>query len=147
MADEQVADGGRHELVEDEPETGPRADQHPALHGDVEGEVISRSADGSTGSTFRKTFVVAGPAEVKAGHPCHEDNAVRTLEEAVQRGLHPRGKATLAGTEVVDRDRRGVVSTACTYEVEVVPAVVDTEAHKTVTPSSEVREKERGLVE
>ncbi|HEY3689640.1 MAG TPA: hypothetical protein VGL46_04980 [Pseudonocardiaceae bacterium] len=132
---------------EHEPETGPRADQHPALHGDVEGEVISRSADGSTGSTFRKTFVVAGPAEVKAEHPCHEANAGRTLEEAIQRGLHPRGKAALAGTEVVDRDRKGTVSTACTYEVEVVPAVIDTEAHRTVTPSSDVREKSRGLVE
>lgn len=132
---------------EHEPELGARADQHPALHGDVEGELISRSADGSSGSTFRKTFVVAGPAEVKAEHPCHEDNAVRTLEEAIQRGLHPRGSARLVGTEVVDRDRRGVVSTACTYEVEALPAVIDREAHETNTPSAEVQEKARGLVD
>jgi hypothetical protein len=132
---------------EHEPETGPRADQHPALHGDPEGEVASRSADGSDGMAFRKVFVMAGPEQIPSDHPCHEDNAVRVLEEALQRGLHPKGEARLVGTEVVDRDRKGTVSTACTYEVEVVPAVIDTEAHKTVTPSSEVREKSRGLVE
>jgi hypothetical protein len=129
---------------EHEPETGPRVDQHPALHGDPEGEVASRSLD-SDGMTFKKTFVIAGPAEIPSDHPQHEDNAGRVLEEALQRGLHPRGKARLVGTEVVEISRRGVVSTACTYAVEVVPAVTDTEAHLTVTPSSEVREKQRGF--
>jgi hypothetical protein len=117
------------------------------LHGDPEGEVANRSADGSDGMTFRKVFVVAGPAEIPSDHPCHEDNAVRALEEALQRGLHPRGKAALVGTEVVDRDRRGVVTTACTYAVEVVPAVIDTEAHKTSTPASDIRDRERKLAD
>jgi hypothetical protein len=129
----------RKAAEEQEPQLGPRADQHPALHGDPEGEVADRSADGSSGKAYRKTFVLAGPAEIPADHPCHEDNAIRTLEEAAQRGLHPKGKAHLVGTEVVDRDRRGVVSTACTYEVTVEPAITDREAHTTVTPSSDVR--------
>lgn len=121
---------------EHEPETGPRADQHPALHGDPEGEVASRSLD-SDGMTFKKTFAMAGPAQIPSDHPCHEDNAGRVLEEALQRGLHSRGKARLVGTEVMETSRRGVVTTACTYAVEVVPAVTDTEAHKTVTPGTE----------
>ena len=123
----------------EEPELGPRADQHPALHDDPEGEVASRSADGSSGKTYRKTFIVAGPAEIPADHPVHRDNCIRVLEEAMQRGLHAKGKPRLAGTEVVDESRRGVVSTACTYEVDVEPAITDHEAHTTVTPSSEVR--------
>jgi hypothetical protein len=130
---------------EHEPETGPRADQHPALHGDPEGEVASRSADGSDGMALRKVFVMAGPEQIPSDHPCHEANAVRVLEEALQRGLHPKGEARLTGSEVVDPTRRGPVSTACTYEVEVEPAVTDTEAHTTVTPSSGVREKTRGF--
>lgn len=128
-----------YKVEDEEPQLGPRADQHPALHGDAEGEVADRSADGSDGKTYRKTFVVAGPAEVGSDHPQHEDNCVRVLEEALHRGLHPKGKARLVGTEVVDESRRGVVSTACTYAVEVEPAITDTEAHTTVTPSSDVR--------
>lgn len=124
---------------EQEPELGPTSDQHPALYDDPEGEVAHRSADGSDGMTFRKTFVMAGPAEIGSNHPQHEANYGRVLEEALQRGLHPKGKARLAGTEVVDRDRKGVVSTACTYEVTVEPAITDREAHTTVTPSSDVR--------
>jgi hypothetical protein len=106
-------------------------------------EVAERSADGSDGTGYRKTFTVAGPDEVGKDHPCHEHNAIRALEEATQRGLHPKGTARLVNTEVVDRDRRGVVSTACTYEVEVVPSVIDREARTTVTPSSGKRVTER----
>lgn len=134
----------KHAKDDDEPE-GSRAEQHPALAGDPEGEVDARSVDGSSGTMFCKIFVLGGPDEIPRDHPQHEDNCVRTLEEAIQRGLHPKGKARLVGTEVVDVSRRGVVSTACTYEVDVVPAVTDAEAHKTVTPSSEVREKQRGF--
>jgi hypothetical protein len=144
MADEQTAKASTVRAKPDEeiePELGPRADQHPALHDDPEGEVASRSADGSDGMTFRKVFVMAGPAEIPSDHPCHEANAVRVLEEALQRGLHPKGEASLVGTEVVDETRRGPVSTACTYEVAVEPAVTDREAHTTVAPSSGVREK------
>lgn len=118
---------------------GSRTEQHPALAGDKAAEVAARSADGAQGTTFHKTFVVAG--ELSDDHPQHEDNRIRVLEEAVQRGLHCKGKAKLAKSERVDEDRRGVVSTAYTYTVEVEPAVTDTEAHRTVTPSSVLNEQ------
>jgi hypothetical protein len=144
MADKSVAPAAASKFATDEEvETSPREEQHPALVGDPEGEVVARSADGSSGTTFRKVFVIAGPDEIPSNHPQHEHNCVRTLEEALQRGLHPKGEARLVGTEVVERPRRGLVSTACTYEVEVLPAVIDTEAHETVTVSSKVQEKER----
>lgn len=120
MADEQIE--------------GSRAEQHPALAGDKAAEVAARSPDASKGTTFGKTFVIAG--ELSKDHPQHEHNCIRVLEEALQRGLHPKGEAKLAKSEKVDEDRRGAVSTAYTYAVEVEPAVTDTEAHKTVTPSS-----------
>lgn len=146
MTDTPVADAvvSKRAKNDDEPE-GSRAEQHPALAGDPEGEVDARSADGSSGTTLRKVFVLAGPDEFPSDHPQHEDNCSRVLEEAIQRGLHPKGDARLVGTEVVERPRRGLVSTACTYEVEVVPAVIDTEAHETVTVSSKVEEKQRGF--
>jgi hypothetical protein len=149
MADTRPSPHKRAETrpeVDEETETSPREEQHPALAGDVAVEVEERSADGSTGRGYRKTFVVAGPDEIPHDHPCHEDNRVRTLEEAVQRGLHPKGEARLVSREVVERPRRGMVSTACTYEVDVLPAVIDTEAYTTVTPSSAVTEKTRELV-
>jgi hypothetical protein len=116
---------------------GSRSEQHPALAGDKAAEVAARTADGSKGTTFDKTFVIAG--EVSKDHPQHEHNCIRVLEEAVQRGLHCKGQPKLTKSERVDEDRRGVVSTAYTYSVDVEPAVTDTEAHRTVTPSSDVR--------
>lgn len=127
----------KHEAVE-----GSATEQHPALRGDKPAEVEARSADGAEGTSFHKTFVIAGPAEVGKDHPSHDDNVVRVLEEAIQRGLHPKGEAKLVGTEVVDKDRRGVVSTACTYAVDVEPAVTDAEAPTTVTPSKALKTRE-----
>jgi hypothetical protein len=118
----------------DEQTEGSRSEQHPALAGDKAAEVAARTADVSKGTTFGKTFVIAG--ELSKDHPQHEHNCIRVLEEALQRGLHPKGEAKLHSSRRVDEDRRGVVSTAYTYGVEVEPAVTDTEAHKTVTPSS-----------
>jgi hypothetical protein len=116
---------------------GSRAEQHPALAGDVAGEVAARSADGSDGTSFRKTFVLAGDFP-KADHPQHEANVVGVLQEALHRGLHPKGEPKLTTVKTTEPDRRGHVSTYCTYEVLVEPAITDTEAHTTVTPSSSV---------
>lgn len=135
--------------ADEETETSLREDQHPALRGEPEVEVAQRAADGSSGTTLRKVFVVAAPEDVQDDsipddHPMHEANCVRTLEEAIQRGLHPKAKARLVSSEVVERPGRGPASVALTYEVEVQPAVIDTEAHETVTPSSEIEERDRG---
>lgn len=123
--------------VPDEQVEGSRAEQHPALAGDAAAEVAVRSADGSEGTTFRKTFVLGGafPAE---DHPQHEANVVGVLQEALHRGLHPKCDPKLVEVTATEPNRRGQVSTYCTYEVPVVPAVIDDEAHTTVTPSSSV---------
>jgi hypothetical protein len=118
----------------DEKVPGDPTEQHPALAGDKAAEVDARSADGSEGTTFLKTFIM--DRAIPRDHSCHKNNAIRVVEEALQRGLHPKGHVQLAGHEQSEPDRRGKVNTTCTYSVEVEPAVTDTEAHKTVTPSS-----------
>lgn len=123
----------------DEKVPGDPTEQHPALAGDKAAEVAQRSPDASQGTMFGKIFVMSG--EIPKEHPQHESNCIRVLEEALQRGLHPKGKAKLVRHEVTDTDRLGKRITTCTYAVDVEPAVTDTEAHKTVTPSSELNEQ------
>jgi len=113
-----------------EPQTGSAREQFPSAFGDPATEVAHRSADGSAGTEWHKTFVVLG--EFDAGHPIHADNQVRVYEEAIQRGMHPKGDARLIETEQI-REVRGLVSSALTYAVDVVPAVVDHAAPETVT--------------
>lgn len=122
----------------DEKVPGDRTEQHPALAGDKADEVSHRSADGSKGTTWRKVFLMSG--NVGKDSPQHEANCVRVLEEAIQRGLHPKGKAHLVSGDV-NTDEAGNTNTTCVYEVPVEPAVTDTELHKTVTPSSELNEQ------
>jgi hypothetical protein len=129
MADETQT--GRHERPE---VTEPAA--APAPRRDRVEEVAARSADGSKGLTFRKVFVMGG--EIPPEHFQHEANWAGTLQEALHRGLHPKGKVQLVDHEVTDPDRRGRVSTVATYEVLVEPASTDLEAHTTVAPSSGV---------
>jgi len=155
MADETAeATAGKHErpdaseqpertvVATSEPATTP-AKPVKAVRRDKAEEVAARSADGSSGTTFRKVFVLAG--SIPKGHPQHEANEVGVLQEALHRGLHPKGKVTLVKVEESEPDRRGRVNTTATYAVPVEPASTDTEAHTTVTPSSEVRSKSRGL--
>ena len=113
-----------------EPQTGSAREQFPAAFDAPETEVAHRSADGSAGLAWHKTFVVLG--EFDADHPIHADNQVRVYEEAIQRGMHPKGDARLIETEQI-REVRGLVSSALTYAVDVVPAVVDHAAPETVT--------------
>jgi len=113
-----------------EPQTGSAREQFPAAFDAPETEVAHRSADGSSGLAWHKTFIVLG--EFGADHPIHADNQVRVYEEAIQRGMHPKGDARLIETEQI-REVRGLVSSALTYAVDVVPAVVDHAAPETVT--------------
>lgn len=151
MADETVTEApeGRHERADDtepagtvvatsEPATAP-ADapaEVPVPKRDRVEEVAARSADGSKGLTFRKVFVMGG--SIPEGHPQHEANWLGVLQEALHRGLHPKGSVRLVSVELSDPTRRGQVTTTATYEVSVEPASTDTEAHTTVTPSSDV---------
>jgi hypothetical protein len=137
MADEKAVDDstGRHTAADQALEdTGGLRNQHPALHGDPEGEIAKRSADGSVGLTFHKVFVLAGDITDDVKHPQHVANLSGTAQEAINRGLHPKGEPELVSIDVEEPDRRGNKSARCKYAVEVEPAITDTEAHTTVTP-------------
>lgn len=95
-----------------------------------EAEVAKRSADGSDGTRHVKEFVVLGDALPDEDGPDHDANKVGVLQEAIQRGLHPRGNVSYDGAETLGDG----VSRLLRYSVEVVPAAVDSEPEKTTTP-------------
>ncbi|MFE9391703.1 hypothetical protein [Streptomyces sp. NPDC006784] len=97
-------------------------------------EVTRRSADGATGTRHEKTFVVARPTLPTQDGPEHDDNKTACVQEAIQRGLHPRGEPRLDGVD----DHDDGVTKAFTYSVEVVPAAVDSEPERTTTPRTVV---------
>lgn len=109
----------------------PMAEQFPAIDGDVQGEIEQRTVDGTDEGRFVKVFVV--DREVDETSAMHAMNAVGVVQEAAQRGLHPKGDVFLVDTRVI-RDQRSV-STELTYAVDVTPASVDHEPDTTVTPS------------
>ncbi|MEU9819202.1 hypothetical protein ACIGG9_16075 [Pseudonocardia alni] len=120
--------------AKDEDVQGSKTEQHPALKGNPAEEVQDRTPDGETsGLHYRKAYVVLGT--FGDDHPVHEQNRSAVHNEAIQRGLHPKAVARLVGTEESAPDRRGNVTSTLTYEVEVVPAVIDTEHQTTVAPS------------
>lgn len=109
--------------------------QFPSLDGDVHGEVAQRSADGSHESWFKKVFSVLNRSHtlgLSVDHVTHQANAAATLQDALQRGMHPKGPVELVGEESHPSDP---ATTNVTYAVPVVPAVIDHENHTTVTPS------------
>lgn len=95
-----------------------------------EAEVAKGSADGSDGTRHVKEFVVLGDALPDEDGPTHEPNKVGVLQEAVQRGLHPRGDVSFDGAETLGDG----VSRLLRYSVEVVAAATDSEPEKTTTP-------------
>lgn len=99
---------------------------------DPEAEVAKRSADGSDGTRHVKEFVLLGDALPEEDGPDHDPNKVGVLQEAIQRGLHPRGDVSFDGVE----DQPDGVSRLFRYSVEVVPAAVDSEPEQTTTPRS-----------
>lgn len=109
----------------------PMTEQFPAVGGDVQGEIEQRTADGADEGRFVKTFVVQG--EVGDDSPMHAMNANGVVQEAIQRGLHPKGNVYLVDRNVIE-DRRAT-STELTYAVDVTPASIDHEPETTVTPS------------
>lgn len=70
----------------------------------------------------------------------HEANKVAVLQEAMMRGLHPRGEAEFVG-QLGDADEASG-SASLEYQVEVVPATVDgEEAANTYTPSAAIADQ------
>lgn len=110
----------------------PARVQHPALDGDIQGEIEHRTPEPTGDGVFTKTFSV-GVIGLPDDHPIHLANAGGVIQDAIQRGLHPKGDVMLVASEEHDDGRRSQY-TNLTYQVPVVPAVVDTDAASTVTP-------------
>jgi hypothetical protein len=106
-----------------------RQRQFPAKAGAPEVEVDERSADGAEGTRHVKEFVV--PAARWTGEDYqHEANRAGVVNEAIQRGLHPRGDVSFDGQE----EHADGVSLVLTYSVETVPSSVDHQPEDTTTP-------------
>ena len=108
-----------------------RTKQFPAQDGEPAVEVDERSADGADGTRYVKEFVV-----LKASWPsrdeddAHKANAAAVANEAIQRGLHPRGEARFDGSE----DHPDGLSLTLKYSVNTVPSSVDEVPQDTTTP-------------
>jgi len=110
-------------------------EQFPAVSGDVQGEIEKRSADGANGNKLRKVYVAQGEGYDDPEHPSHAANKAHFLEEAIQRGLHPKAEPELVDAYQQTKTRRGLETWEVVYEVEVEPASIDEgAAADTVTP-------------
>jgi hypothetical protein len=107
------------------------ARQFPAKAGAPDVEVDERSADGSDGTRFVKEFVVLARQWGDSDGE-HTANKAGVVNEAIQRGLHPRGDVSFDGAE----DQPDGQSLTLPYSVETVPASVDHQPEDTTTPRS-----------
>jgi hypothetical protein len=103
--------------------------QFPAKAGAPDVEVDERSPDGAEGTRHTKEFVVLGDGWTGEEYQ-HEANKAAVANEAIQRGLHPRGEATFDGAE----DHEDGASIVLTYSVETVPSSIDHSPEDTTTP-------------
>ncbi|MGW5175899.1 hypothetical protein ACWERY_16245 [Streptomyces sp. NPDC004082] len=103
--------------------------QFPAKAGAPDVEVDKRSPDGSEGTRHEKEFVVLGDTWTGEEYQ-HEANKAAVTNEAIQRGLHPRGDVSFDGAE----DHPDGASIVLSYSVETVPSSVDDQPEDTTTP-------------
>lgn len=108
--------------------------QFPAKVGEPEVEVAERSADGSEGTRHVKEFVVLA-RDYYDVPSVHAANSTVVANEAIQRGLHPRGDVSFDGAED-HPDRHSVV---LTYSVDTVPSSVDHTPGDTTTPRDVIK--------
>ncbi|WUH94568.1 hypothetical protein OG900_33430 [Streptomyces sp. NBC_00433] len=103
--------------------------QFPAKAGHPDVEVQERSTDGSEGTRHVKEFVLLARDyyDVPA---VHEANSTAVANEAIQRGLHPRGDVRFDGVE----DHPDGHSVVLTYSVDTVPSSIDHTPGDTTTP-------------
>ncbi|GAA3230716.1 hypothetical protein GCM10017691_23920 [Pseudonocardia petroleophila] len=127
----------------DSPPAGPTVG--PAVHApasvaqlDTHAEIAARSADTEEpGNRFVKVFVISG-RDFHVDGPLdgmHRANQVATLQEALNRGMHPQGGARFDGDEETADG-----SVRLTYSVDVVLAYQDEEPAGTYTPRVAVNE-------
>jgi len=123
--------------VEVNPEvTDPAAKQFPSEVGAPKVEVSERSADQERPSDYYvKEFIIKG-RDLKADKELHERNSLAVLNEAIQRGLHPKGDVKLVKATNLDDG----INSSVTYKVEVVPAHVDHVAGEANTPTKALAE-------
>jgi len=110
--------------------------QFPSLDGEPEQEVAQRTATDTDGNWFRKVFTVHNRNHTQGLGPDHElhlPNFAAVLQDALQRGLHPKSAPELESEEAHPLDPN---STNLTYKVQVVPAVADEDPASTVTPGT-----------
>jgi hypothetical protein len=105
------------------------ARQFPAKAGEPEVEVDERSADGSDGTRFVKEFVVLA-RQWGGSEDEHTANRAGVANEAIQRGLHPRGDVSFDGAQ----GHPDGLSLTLTYSVDTVPASIDHNPADTTTP-------------
>jgi hypothetical protein len=118
-------------------------EQHPSLEGDDAGvvnEVEQRSADGADGQVFKKTIrgVIHLELAQDPENVVHNDNKLAVLQEAIQRGLHPKEEPHLLSAEVFYTNRRGQTTVDMVYGVEVEPAVIDEDNTETTVEPAEM---------
>ena len=112
-----------------------RVRQHPAKAGEPEVEVDKRTADGADGMRFVKEFVVLA-RQWTDEDAAHAANRAGVVNEAIQRGLHPRGDVSFDGaTEQPDG-----LSLTLAYSVQTVPASVDHTPADTTTPRDVIQD-------
>lgn len=121
-------------------ETKARTKQFPAVEGQPEVEVDERSADGSDGTRHVKEFVVLKSWPAGDEDEAHKANAAAVANEAIQRGLHPRGEASFDGST----DHPDGHSLVLTYSVTVVPSSVDDKPWDTTTPRDVLTDESKG---
>lgn len=117
------------EQAKDEDREQLRQRQFPAKAGHPDVEVDERSADGAKGTRHVKEFIVHGRNWTGEEYQ-HEANRAAVTNEAIQRGLHPRGDVSFDGAA----DHDDGVSVVLTYSVETVPSSVDHSPEDTTTP-------------
>ncbi|WP_445520441.1 hypothetical protein [Streptomyces sp. NEAU-174] len=117
-------------------ESKARAAEFPAKAGEPAVEVDERSTDGADGTRHVKQFVVlksTWPGRDEA--ESHTANGAAVANEAIQRGLHPRGEPRFDGAE----DHPDGLSLTLTYSVDTVPSSVDHAPGDTTTPRDVLR--------
>lgn len=102
-----------------------------------EEETAQRSADGSEGTRHEKAFVLLGNDLGDEDGQLHDPNKLACLNEAIQRGLHPRGDVSYDGSQLLADG----VSYELRYSVAVVPSSMDSEPEKTTTPRDMIEDE------
>lgn len=103
--------------------------EFPAKAGHPDVEVAERSTDGSEGTRHVKDFVILA-RDWSGTDAQHEAYRTAAANEAIQRGLHPRGDVSFDGSQ----DHPDGVSLVLTYSVDTVPSSVDHTPQATTTP-------------